>query len=467
MKTITRESLNKEVRENPLVQKYSKRIGLLENARQVSGAKPMSAYDKYYAAQLFENIQKGNLFEGYTQTSNVGNFKRDAFNIVSIAVQNTILPEIVSMQAMSTAAQLLPVLELRYGTDKGAVKAGDLIIDSTGAGKTDANYDGRIIKDQPITAGITKYLAPFTPIVPKSVSINKAGTIVTDEQVTPAAGVSTLSDGTTINFATGEVTFTSAVAADTTISYTYSNEVVPNYLYPELDGHNKQQVGDITMGINPVIIEAQEHKLRAVYALTAAYRVNKEYGVNMPMVFEQQVANEMNKEQERVVIGDIFANAAGGNAIVWSSTPRPGVSDVEHAQSLQLALNLAAAEIYQNTNGNLIANHVVAGANVVAYLQKCVNFVGNEVPQNGGSFLAGTLGTLKVYQSPAMGPNDFYLGGIGNDFWMSGYVVGNYMPITYTAPTTLGDFTKQQGFVSIYGNKMVNANLYIRGRVTV
>ena len=467
MKTITRESLNRDIQTNPLVQKYAKRIGLLESARQASGTKAMTAFDKYYAAQLFENLQKGNLYEGYTQTANVGNFKRDAFNIVSIAIQNTILPEIVSIQPMSTAAELLPILELRYGTTKGAVTANDLIIDSTGAGKTDANYDGSIIKDQVIPVGTTNYLTPFTPVIPGTVSINKAGTIVTDENVTPVAGVATLSDGTTVNYATGAITLTSAAVAGTTVSYTYNNEVVPNYIYPELDGHNKQQVGDVTMGINPVLIEAKEHKLRAVYALTAAYRVNKEYGVNMPMVFEQQVANEMNKEQERVVISDIFANAAGGNAIVWSSTPRPGVSDVEHAQSLQLALNLAAAEIYNNTNGNLVANYVVAGANVVAYLEKCVNFKGNEAPKNGGSFLAGTLGTLRVYQSPAMGANDFYLGCIGNDFWMSGYVVGNYMPITYTAPTTLGDFTTQQGFVSIYGNKMVNANLYIRGRVTV
>jgi len=43
----------------------------------------------------------------------------------------------------------------------------------------------------------------------------------------------------------------------------------------------------------------------------------------MPLEFERQVANEMNKEKERVVMSDIFAQAAGGNAVVWSATPRP------------------------------------------------------------------------------------------------------------------------------------------------
>ena len=125
MATITREMLNKQVAGNPVAQKYAKRIGLLESARKAVGANPMSAFEKYYAGQLFENLSKGNLYEGYTQPSNVGNFRRDVFNIVSIAIQNTILPEIVSVQPMTSAAQLLPILEFKYGTDKGAVKAGD------------------------------------------------------------------------------------------------------------------------------------------------------------------------------------------------------------------------------------------------------------------------------------------------------------------------------------------------------
>lgn len=99
-KVITRESLNKQVATSPVAQKFAKRIGLLEAARKVSNSQPMSAYQKHYVGQLFENTQKGNLYEGYTQASNVGNWRRDAMNIVSIAVQNTILDQIVSMQAI-------------------------------------------------------------------------------------------------------------------------------------------------------------------------------------------------------------------------------------------------------------------------------------------------------------------------------------------------------------------------------
>ena len=438
MATLTRETVNKQIASNPVAMKFAKRIGLLESARKAVGAKPMSTFEKYYAGQLFENLSTGNLYEGYTQPGAVGNFKRDAFNIVSLAIQNTILPEIVSVQPMSTAAQLLPILELRYGTTKGETNAGDLVLDSTGAGKTDANYDSVNVVNQAVTAGDATYLAAFTPIDAGSVKIVAGSTVITDD------GQGALSDGGTVNYQTGLITPNAAFGANTTISYTYNNAVVPNYLYPELDGHNQHQVGDVTLGINPVLIEAKEHKLRAVYALTAAYRINKEYGVNMPLEFEKQVANEMNKERERLVMNDIFANAAGGNAVVWSSTPRPGVSDADHIESLPIAINLAASKIYERTGGNLTPNFIVAGSNVVAYLSKTKNFTANEAPKNGGSFLAGTLGTLAVYQTPAIGANDFFLGGIGNDFWQAGYIVGDYMPITYTNPISLADFTTQQ-----------------------
>lgn len=449
MARMTRESLNAQIAGNTVAQKYAKRIGLLESARKAVGAKPMSTFEKYYAGQLFENLSKGNLYEGYTQPSNVGNFRRDAFNIVSIAIQNTILPEIVSVQPMSTAAQLLPLLEIKYGTTKGEVTAGDLVLDSTGNGKTNKNYDSQNVENQVVASTTQKIVIPFTPVVAGTFKLVKGTTVITDQ------GNGSLSDGGTIDYANGIVTLKEALDADALMSYTYNNADVPT------------AVGDLTMGINPVLIEAEEHKIKAVYALTAAYRINKEYGVNMPLEFEKQVANEMNKERERIVMGDIFAQANGGNSIVWSSTPRPGVSDAEHVESLPISINLAAAEIYNKTNGNLQPNFLVAGANVIAYLAKSKVFEANEAPKNGGSFMAGKLGTLTVYQTPAIGTNDFFLGGIGNDFWQSGYIIGDYMPITYTTPVTLADYTTQQGWVSIYGKKMVNANLYIRGRITV
>lgn len=172
------------------------------------------------------------------------NFKRDAFNIVSIAIQNTILPEIVSVQPMTTAAQLVPVLELRYGTTKGEVTEGDLVIDSTGNGKTNKYYDSKIVKDQKIAnAGETTVtvVIPFTPVDAGSVKIVAGDVVITDDAAGKLTGTGVTSG--TIDYAQGTATFTlnSAATADIYMSYTYNNANVPT------------PVGDITMGINPVL----------------------------------------------------------------------------------------------------------------------------------------------------------------------------------------------------------------------
>lgn len=76
------------------------------------------------------------------------------------------------------------------------------------------------------------------------------------------------------------------------------------------------------------------------------------------MEFNKQVANEMNKEKERKVFEDLYVGAAGGNAVVWSRTPRPGVSDKDHVESLPIAINEAASEIYERSGKNMYPNFI-------------------------------------------------------------------------------------------------------------
>lgn len=316
---------------------------------------------------------------------------------------------------MTSEYQALPILQFKYGTNKGEAYNGEVILDSTGAGRTDKNYDSKDVENHPVPAGVTSFLSPFTPLVPGTIKVVAGSTVITDD------GNGNLTDGGTVDYATGALTFANATAANTTISFEYDNSVIPNYLYPEIDDHNHQQVGDVTISIQPVEMRAYEHKIRAFYGLTAGYRFNKEFGINLPMEFNKQVANEMNKEKERKVFEDMYIGAAGGNAVVWSRTPRPGVSDKDHVESLPIAINEAASEIYERSGKNMYPNFIAAGSNVVAILQQTTSFKANTAPKNGGSFLAGTLGDKKVYQMPSMNANDFLLGVVGNEFWQAGY----------------------------------------------
>lgn len=387
--------------------------------------------------------------------------RKDLFNMTTLAVQNRVLPEVVSVQAMSSALQYLPILEFKAGETKGQVKKGDIF--NSGAGYqdvADAYYDSRYVVNEVLapagTNGQVNIVISRLPIDAGTIKITMGNKVATDDGNGNIVGDFTGTIDTVTG--TGVITLADAATEDIKISYSYANEEIRN------GDHGPAKV---VLGITPIEMKAEEHQLQAVYALSAAYRLDKEFGVSMPLVFEQQVANEMNKEQERIVFADMFNNAQGGAAVVWSSTPRPGVSDNDHVAGLPIAINLAAAKIYQATGGNLGASFILAGSNAGAYFAKTPDFKAENMPLNGGSFYLGKMGVLDVFQVPSLAPNDFLIGAKGNEYYNAGYVVGDYMPITYTAPVSLADLSTQQGWLSIYANKLVNAKLYVRGRITV
>lgn len=458
---MTGKALVEAQNKSTVASKFESRIKLIESARKAAGKPEMTAYEKNYVGQLFENVRKGNIYkEGYTQVSNVAGIRKDLFNMTTLAVQNRVLPEVVSVQAMSSALQYLPILEFKAGETKGQVTEGDVF--NSGAGYqdiADTYYDSKYIVKEFLAGsqetGAVDIAISRLPINPGTIKITNGTKNATDDGQGQITGDFT----GTIDYATGvgSVTLTGN-DADVTISYTYANEEIRN---------GDHGPASVTLNIKPIEMRAEEHQLKAIYALSAAYRLDKEFNVSMPLVFEQQVANEMNKEQERLVFADMFQNAAGGPAVVWSATPRPGVSDAEHVAGLPIIINLAAAKIYQATGGNLGASFIIAGSNAGAYFAKVPGFNAENMPLNGGSFYLGKMGLLDVFQVPSLAPNDFLIGAKGNEYYNAGYVVGDYMPVTYTAPVSLADLSTQQGWLSIYANKMVNAKLYIRGRITV
>ena len=247
--------------------------------------------------------------------------------MTTLAVQNRVLPEVVSVQAMSSALQYLPILEFKAGETKGQVEKGAIL--NSGIGNQDVvdmYYDSKYIVNETLAPAGT--VAGDVDIVISRLPIN-AGTVkITSgalSAVADAAGNITGDFTGSIDYVsgTGKITLAADATEDVKISYTYANEEIRN---------GDRGPAKVVLGITPIEMKAEEHQLQAVYALSAAYRLDKEFGVSMPLVFEQQVANEMNKEQERLVFNDMFVNAEGGAAVVWSSTPRPGVSDKDHIE---------------------------------------------------------------------------------------------------------------------------------------
>ena len=72
---------------------------------------------------------------------------------------------------------------------------------------------------------------------------------------------------------------------------------------------------------------------------------------------------------------------------------------------------------------------------------------------------------MKVIYSPYI-PEDAYLVGYKGSDMDAGFVVADFLPITKTDMVMLDDFVGRQGLVSYYGTKMLNPDMYVRGKIT-
>ena len=80
--------------------------------------------------------------------------------------------------------------------------------------------------------------------------------------------------------------------------------------------------------------------------------------------------------------------------------------------------------------------------------------------------VVGTLdNAMKVIFSPYVARNEFLVGYKGDSYVDAGFIIGDYLPIASTDFITLDDFVSRKGFVSIYGTRMVNPNMYVRGTI--
>ena len=83
-----------------------------------------------------------------------------------------------------------------------------------------------------------------------------------------------------------------------------------------------------------------------------------------------------------------------------------------------------------------------------------------------GPTVVGTLdNAMKVIFSPYVKRNEFLVGYKGESYVDSGMIIGDYLPIASTDFITLDDFVGRAGFVSIWGSKMVNPNMYVKGLI--
>jgi hypothetical protein len=223
--------------------------------------------------------------------------------------------------------------------------------------------------------------------------------------------------------------------------------------------------GRVTLQLKTEQIKAEPHKLRAQYVFDSGYSLDKSHGINIEECLINACTTEIRHERDMEVINLLRRQA--GSSIQWDSTNSQYISQREHNESFLQTLFAAASEIAYKTK-KVFGNWCVVGKQGLDTIMSvgAPRFQATGLMDLSGPTVVGTLdNSMKVIFSPYVNRNEFLVGYKGSDFVDAGFVLADYLPIASTDWTTLDDFVGRAGFVSVYGTKMVNNNMYVRGTI--
>lgn len=458
-----------------LISRWAKRIAMVEKAT----GKALTFEKRAALANSLQNMSERIIATEATNPGSIGAYKRYALDIITASVPNLIAFDVMAVQAMDNRVGMLNYMDYNYSKDKGKTKAGQTFASSINMGPSDPLYSSNRVEGQAVgMKGATAYGTKTVPLQLGWHPIDmKTFTVQVGEGDSPAVvgAVTTFlpdADGYYAITGTGVtggvtvdgklyLTFAAATTDEPIVSYVFDNESVRSD-GPDMAGFTN--VPEIELKINSLPIEAQARTLRSFWAFDAQYELQKEYGADIETLLATQVTGELAHEIDSELTLDLLNFANAGAPIVWSRAQTPGVSLVDHYDSFNAKIVEGANEIF-NTTRKVKANFMICGLGVASVVEIMRNFTSSGTTAVGPHFL-GTLGNIKVFVNPDYPPNEFVLGYKGNTMFDAGAFYCPYMPVSSTDLIMDANFRGQRGWATMYGKKMLNSGMYIKGRIT-
>lgn len=449
-----------------LCEKWSKRIDIVEQVKGTS----LDLSRKAALAKILENTEgfiRYQLNEA-TQSSDIGQYKRFALDIITAAMPNLIAYDVVSVQPIENRTGMVNYIKYVYGNTKGSTEASTAF--NTGLNKhpSDPNFTSRLIRGEAygLTGQESKATLQWGPIVPGTIKIKFTDAtdtytgVYTDKNKDGNLWLADAAAATAdfkINYTTKEVTYPSSfIGAGDIIDfdYAYNNEYIP-----------MEDIPEIKLEIASVPITTQARRMKAYYSFEASYELTKEYGVDIQKELNAQAAAEIAHEIDIEICNELYTLANAGNELSWSKTLPYGVSMADHYDSFAIKLNEGSAMIHQATR-RVSGNFVILGTQAAVIARSVRGFVPSNVTNITGPYFLGTLNGLKLYVNPEYDQWAFVIGFKGDSLLNAGYIYAPYMPIMTTDLVQLEDMAGRKGWATMYGKVMLNDRMYIKGKVT-
>lgn len=438
-------------------------------------------HTKNVMAVLYENQSQylSNLNEE-TRSTNVGSFLKFVFPVLRRVWPNLIANEIVSIQPMTAPVGGIFFYDLKYGTTKGKVAAGDTLI-------KDFNrfYSSESIDEEIVGVGVGTSFSSgldFTPVRVSTLIVcgytDGTGALVSGSDDGAGIILGTGVSGS-INYDDGSVSleFDSAVSGNVIAKYDYNSECNSN-------------VPQVNIDIQLLEIRATTRKLKALWCSEAADDLKAFHGIDAEAEIVAGLAAEIALELDREIIEDLHTQATGYSGTFAASPITAGHTQVEHFRNLITEITKGSNRIHKNSLRGP-ANFLVTSPDVSALIEQLETHgdfrpilaaPGSdttspvEAPHTFGVYKVGTLSSKYVlYKDPffpvvgagtGSGTGDITLGYKGNTFIDAGFVWAPYVPLQVTA-TFLDpdDFQFRKGMRTRYAKRMVRSEFY--GNISV
>lgn len=242
------------------------------------------------------------------------------------------------------------------------------------------------------------------------------------------------------------------------VAYLYDNVIIP-----------QDDIPMINVKMENIPLVAKARRIAVYYSQIAAFQAKTDYGFDMGKDLAEKACAELAFEIDEEIIhfladmGRKNLAELGGKTTFNKALPN-GVSKRDHYESFSECIENAKVEVYRRTQ-KFMPSYMLAGAGVLPILAFVPGFKPASMTNVAGPFFAGTLNGLKVFVSPSLDQNEWYLGVNGNDFSTSAAVYAPYMPIVPTQLLGYSDGALSQGFSTMYDLKALNPQLIVGGKI--
>ena len=446
-----------------VVRSQERLVSAVDRALKESSNRTLSQLDKVKLATVLNNVSNLMMLDEAdgVQVTDIAK-KSEFLNLVAVTWAKSTLPVSTMTFAMGQETSVVYYLAYKYDSNKGGIEKGDRLntydkywVDNDKVSSA-ARYASEEIDAETMdaVAATDTYAMEFSPVVPGTIVITDG----TDEYVDDGEGnihktgvATTLA---TVDYTTGIITSTTlATAADTTIAYSYENQIAP------------VEVPRIKLETTKLILNAKAYTLNYEYSTFAAFNLLRSQNVDLKDLLGEGAANELVAEIDALVYEDFIKAADVNNvATTFNMNPTGYYSEHEFIQSFGLRLVQAQQLIFNKTR-KIRPNVAILGNNGAYLARNLDGFTSTEGANDVGIHVIGTYKGITLIENPFMDVDLNILTYKGSDFTGS-YAVGEYMPVVQTPLLQYENFRNTSSLATMMAKKTLNTNFFAKVLIT-